>query len=57
MGGGCAKSCVLGDNSAMGVFVWATGSQINEMTGGFPVLSSGRADNVSVVSFLDEAQQ
>jgi hypothetical protein len=47
----------IGDASAMGVFVWATGSQINEMTGGFPVLSSGRAVNVSDVSFLDEAQQ
>jgi len=47
----------IGDASAMGVFVWATGSQINEMTGVFPVLSSGRAVNVSDISFLDEAQQ
>ncbi len=47
----------IGDNSAMGVFVWATGSQINEMTGGFPVLSFETGVNVSDVSFLDEAQQ
>lgn len=43
----------VGDASAMGVFVWATGSQINEMTGGFPVISSGDGLNVSDVTFLD----
>lgn len=44
-----------GDASAMGVFVWATGSQINEMTGGFPVISSDTALNGSVIALLGEA--
>ena len=35
----------------MGVFLWATNSQINEITGGFPVLSLDLND--SDVMFLD----
>ncbi|CAD6593272.1 MAG: hypothetical protein ASARMPRED_007228 [Alectoria sarmentosa] len=42
---------MTGKDSAMGVFVWATNSQINEITGGFPVLSLDLND--STVMSLD----
>ncbi|CAD6583281.1 MAG: hypothetical protein ASARMPREDX12_001219 [Alectoria sarmentosa] len=42
---------MTGKDSAMGVFLWATNSQINEITGGFPVLSLDLND--SDVMFLD----
>lgn len=34
----------------MGVFVWATDSHINEITGGFPVLSLDLNDSVIMAS-------
>ena len=42
-----------GDELSMGVFVWATGSQINEMTGGFPVLTSATSFNFSEIALPD----
>ena len=45
---------LVGEQSAMGVFIWAKDSDIDEMTGGFPVLSPSVSSNasslVSVVS-------
>lgn len=29
---------IVGDESAMGVFLWGVNSEINDMTGGFPVV-------------------
>lgn len=36
---------IIGEKSAMGVFVWATNSHINEITGGFPVESLDLPDS------------
>jgi len=40
----------------MGVFVWATNSDIDEMTGGFPVISPSLNSNITEIAPSSEAE-